>query len=73
MFDFVEELGAARLYHFRFEDLMVSVLSAEKPPVQVGRPMGIRIAPGSVHLFSADTGKRLSVRAEAVEMSLAEG
>jgi len=66
-FDFVEELGPTRLYHFRFEDLMIAVLSADKPPVQVGQPMGITIAPDAVHLFAADTGKRLETRAVAME------
>jgi sn-glycerol 3-phosphate transport system ATP-binding protein len=59
VFEFAEELGPARLYHFRFEDLMLAVLSADKPSVQVGQKLGLKIAPGAVHLFAADTGKRL--------------
>jgi sn-glycerol 3-phosphate transport system ATP-binding protein len=59
-FDFAEELGPARLYHFQFEDLMLSVLSADKPAVAPGKPMGFRVSPGDVHLFAADTGKRLA-------------
>lgn len=70
-FDFVEELGPARLYHFRFEDLTIAVLSAEKPPVQVGQPMGLKIAPEAVHLFAADTGKRLDAPALVQEKALA--
>jgi len=61
-FDFAEELGPAKLYHFQYEDLMVSVLSADKPPVQKGQPMGIKVSPGAVHLFDAETGKRLTLR-----------
>ena len=64
-FEFSEELGPSRLYHFQFEDLTLSVLSADKPPVEQGKPMGIRVEAGSVHLFAADTGKRLRAR-EAV-------
>ena len=69
-FDFFEELGPARLYHFRFEDLMIAVLSSDKPPVQVGQPMGLKIAPEAVHLFSADTGKRLEASQKATESVL---
>ncbi len=70
-FEFSEELGAARLYHFQFEDLTVSVLTAEKPAVEVGKPMGIRIAPSAVHLFAAENGKRLSVMEAVVEKAMA--
>ena len=69
-FDFFEELGPARLYHFRFEDLMIAVLSSDKPPVQVGQPMGLKIAPEAVHLFSADTGKRLEASQKATKSVL---
>ena len=61
-FEFSEELGPARLYHFQFEDLMLSVLSPDKPAVERGKPMGIAISAAAVHLFAADTGKRLSAR-----------
>jgi sn-glycerol 3-phosphate transport system ATP-binding protein len=70
-FDFVEELGPARLYHFQFEDLMIAVLSADKPPVQVGHPMGLKIAADAVHLFAADTGKRLEAPVLVQERVLA--
>jgi sn-glycerol 3-phosphate transport system ATP-binding protein len=70
-FDFAEELGPARLYHFRFEDLMLSVLSADKPPVEAGKPMGLQILPGAIHLFSAETGKRLGAREMAADRVMA--
>lgn len=70
-FDFVEELGPARLYHFQFEDLMISVLSADKPALEKGQPAGIKITPDAVHLFAADTGNRLSAHAVMVEKELA--
>ncbi len=69
-FEFAEELGAARLYHFQFEDLMLTVLSADKPAVEKGKPMGIRIGAGAVHLFAADTGKRLSAKVGSREREL---
>ncbi len=67
VFDFAEELGNARLYHFRFEDLTVSVLSADKPKVKAGVPMGIKVAMDAVHLFDAETGKRLLARGIVLE------
>jgi ABC-type sugar transport system ATPase subunit len=70
-FEFSEELGPSRLYHFQFEDLMLSVLSADKPQVERGKPMGIQIDAGSVHLFAADTGQRLSARVAVVQPEMA--
>ena len=68
VFEFSEELGPARLYHFQFEDLTLSVLSADKPAVEKGKAMGVRVTPEAVHLFSADTGKRLIAHKPAVEL-----
>jgi sn-glycerol 3-phosphate transport system ATP-binding protein len=68
VFDFAEELGPARLYHFGFEDLLLSVLSADKPATVAGKALGIKVDPNSVHLFAADTGKRLALREPAPRM-----
>lgn len=57
--DFAEETGPAKLYHLKFEDLTLSVLSAEKHGLEPGKPFGIKVQPQAVHLFAADTGKRL--------------
>ncbi len=70
-FDFAEETGPAKLYHFKFEDLTLSVLSAEKPNVEPGKPMGIKVQPDAVHLFSADTGKRLGAKQAVAEKVMA--
>ncbi len=59
-FEFAEELGSGRLCHFQFEDLTITVLSSDKPALEPGMMVGIKIAPGAVHLFAADTGKRLA-------------
>jgi len=58
-FEFVEELGADRLYHFLFEDLTLSVLAPERLNLTPGATHGLRMPALSVHLFDADTGKRL--------------
>jgi sn-glycerol 3-phosphate transport system ATP-binding protein len=66
-FEFAEELGSGRLFHFQFEDLMIAVLSSDKPALEVGAKVGIKVAPSAVHLFAADTGKRLNVPVAAVK------
>ncbi len=66
-FDFAEETGPAKLYHFRFEDLTISVLSPEKHDLQHGQPMAIKAQPDAVHLFTAETGKRLTAHDVARE------
>lgn len=66
-FEFAEELGSGRLYHFQFEDLTIAVLSAEKPALAVGATVGIKAAAGSVHLFAAETGRRLDMPKSAVQ------
>ena len=50
---------------------MIAVLSADKPPVQVVQPMGLKIASEAVHLFAADTGKRLEASQKAVQAVMA--
>ena len=61
-FEFAEEFGLARLCHFQFEDLTVSVLSADKPAVERGGKMGIKVMPDAVHPFAADNGQRRAAR-----------
>jgi sn-glycerol 3-phosphate transport system ATP-binding protein len=61
-FEFAEELGSGRLYHFQFEDLTISVLSPDRLDLAMGETVGIKVAPGAVHLFAADSGKRIDAR-----------
>ncbi|MGL6211675.1 MAG: ABC transporter ATP-binding protein [Paracoccaceae bacterium] len=67
-FEFVEELGSGRLYHFQFEDLTLTVLSPDRLSLTPGEMAGLRMPASAVHLFDADTGKRL----EAVQIAAAE-
>ena len=67
-FEFVEELGAGRLYHLMFEDLTISVLAADRQTLTAGAPVGMHIPATAVHLFDADTGKRV----EAVPVATLE-
>ncbi len=58
-FEFVEELGAGRLYSLLFEDLTIAVLANDRQTLAPGTPVGLHIPATSVHLFDADTGKRI--------------
>jgi sn-glycerol 3-phosphate transport system ATP-binding protein len=62
-FDFVEELGAARLYHFLYEDLAVTVHSEEKSRFAPGQEVMLSIPPTAVHLFDAQTTRSLTAGA----------
>jgi sn-glycerol 3-phosphate transport system ATP-binding protein len=57
--DFVEELGAERIYHLKVEDLPLTVLSTEKIRPAEGAPIGVVIPPDAVHLFGAESGRRI--------------
>lgn len=59
-FDFVEELGPNRLYHLLYEDLPLSVLSADDIHPVAGAHLDLHIPMGAVHLFDAQSGWKLS-------------
>jgi sn-glycerol 3-phosphate transport system ATP-binding protein len=61
--DFVEELGAERLYHLMVEDLPLAVLSSEKVRPAEGAPVGVSVPLGALHIFDADTGRRIEPQA----------
>ena len=67
-FEFVEELGGGRLYHLLFEDLTISVLAADRQVLIPGAAVGLHIPAAAVHLFDAETGRRV----EAAALSLLE-
>ena len=58
--DFVEELGASRTIHLDWLGHRVVVTQTEPPSFAPGQPAGLSIPNDGVHLFSADTGARLS-------------
>ncbi|MFN3576009.1 MAG: sn-glycerol-3-phosphate ABC transporter ATP-binding protein UgpC, partial [Tabrizicola sp.] len=47
------------LYHLMVEDLPLSVLSTEKQRPAEGAPIGVSVPVGALHLFDADTGRRI--------------
>jgi sn-glycerol 3-phosphate transport system ATP-binding protein len=58
--DMVEELGAVRLCHLMVEDLPLAVLTAERPALPVGAPLSVAVPPGAIHLFDAESGRRIA-------------
>ena len=70
-FDFAEETGPAKLYHLRHEDLTITVLSPDRHDLTPGQQTGIKVTPEAVHLFHADTGKRLAAKETAREYAIA--
>jgi sn-glycerol 3-phosphate transport system ATP-binding protein len=71
-FDFVEELGSARLYHFLYEDLSVTVHSEEKHRFTPGQEVILSIPPAAVHLFDAQTTRSLTAVAALAARSSKE-
>lgn len=71
--DFVEELGAERIYHLLAEDLPLTVLSTEKVRPSEGSPIGVVVPPAAIHLFSAETGRRIdpTITADQPEVAMA--
>ena len=59
-FDFTEELGAARLYHFLYEDLPITVQSDQKHRFAAMQVVTLAIPPIAVHLFDAKTTRSLT-------------
>jgi len=66
--DFVEELGAGRVVHTDLDGLSFAVAIAETTTLTSGDPVGIRIAPQDIHLYSAESGLRIDGKAVAPAM-----
>jgi sn-glycerol 3-phosphate transport system ATP-binding protein len=72
-FEFTEELGSGRLYHLMYEDVALTVISAEKYDFTEGDPINLHIPAGILHLFDAETGRRLTAPARMpVALEVAE-
>ncbi|MEL6170325.1 MAG: sn-glycerol-3-phosphate ABC transporter ATP-binding protein UgpC [Pseudomonadota bacterium] len=62
-FEFYEELGSEGLHHLMVEDVPFSVLNEHKQRLAEGTKVGVNVDPSAVHLFHAETGKRISLSA----------
>ncbi|WP_375263867.1 ABC transporter ATP-binding protein [Palleronia sp.] len=68
-FDFYEELGGSRLYHFSFMDRSIAVLSDRKVCLSAGEAVGLSVLPEAVHFFDDETGARLGSSQPRIEGS----
>jgi sn-glycerol 3-phosphate transport system ATP-binding protein len=59
-FDFAEELGSGRLYHFLYDGQPITVHSDQKVSFQNGQDVTLTIPETSVHLFDAQTTRSLT-------------
>lgn len=64
--DFVEELGAGRVFHCEALGSAVSIMTSDPQHPDPGTKLGLRIPPEAVHFFDAKTGLRLEVAAAAL-------
>jgi sn-glycerol 3-phosphate transport system ATP-binding protein len=69
--DFVEELGSGRLYHLLVEDLPLTVLSPDKHALRDGDAVGVTVRPDALHLFGAESGRRIDARGARVAAPVA--
>jgi hypothetical protein len=58
-YEFSEDLGAARLFHGSVDGQTVIAHVAGHRPPGIGDEFGFTIDAADVHLFAADTGRRL--------------
>jgi sn-glycerol 3-phosphate transport system ATP-binding protein len=60
VFEFAEELGSGRMYHFQFQDVTLTVLSPQKFTFEVGEKVGLKMDSQHVHIFDGENGLRLT-------------
>ena len=60
-FEFYEELGSEGLHHLKIEDVPFSVLSETKMRLQEGTEIGVTIPQEALHIFDADSGRRIDI------------
>ncbi len=60
-FEFYEELGSEGLHHLRIEDVPFSVLSETKMRLEEGTEIGVTIPQQALHIFDAETGRRVEM------------
>lgn len=60
-FEFYEELGSEGLHHLMIEDVPFAVLSETKMRLEEGTEVGVTIPQEALHVFDADTGRRIDI------------
>jgi sn-glycerol 3-phosphate transport system ATP-binding protein len=59
-FEFAEELGSGRMYHFQFQDVTLTVLSRQKFTFEAGEEVGLKMDSQHLHIFDGVNGLRLT-------------
>ena len=68
-FDFHEELGMGRLFHGRLGEEGFIVHSGDKSPPAFGEDIAIHVQPDHIHLFDAETGRRIIDRTSGMAIA----
>ncbi len=68
-FDFMEDLGAGRLFHGRVSGADFIVHSPEKAPPAFGEDIAIQVPPHAIHLFDLETGRRVAGAPAAMQVA----
>ena len=63
--EIVEDLGAARLWSLKVEDIPLSLITESRQPVEPGTITGVAFDLRHAHLFDGASGKRIKARASA--------
>jgi len=71
--ELVEDLGAARLWSLRIEDIPFSLVTEDRPHIAKGAVTGLTLDLRHAHLFDGTSGKRIEAKAQvgAVHAALA--
>ena len=60
--ELIEEVGEARLIHFRVGKQLIVAKSTERKPIEEGHSVSLRANPERCLLFDKDSGKNLSMQ-----------
>ena len=64
--EIVEDLGAARLWNLKIEDIPFSLITEARPHIDTGTMTGIALDLRQAHLFDGVSGKRIDARTATV-------
>jgi sn-glycerol 3-phosphate transport system ATP-binding protein len=66
--EIVEDLGAARLWNLKIEDIPFSLITEARPHIETGAVTGLALDLRHAHLFDGVSGKRIDAKTAAGAM-----
>ncbi len=66
--EIVEDLGAARLWNLKIEDIPFSLITEARPHIEAGAVTGLALELRHAHLFDGVSGKRIDAKTAAAAM-----